>query len=113
MASETPASRETQEQSIKARKHELFQPEAAPAASAAPRKTIKQYLRDTRPVPMAPTVKVALWVAGVLVVLLFVASLVSIALRPPRRPQRPRSSAAPVSPAQLAAALMTETGGFF
>lgn len=91
MASETPASRESQEQSIKARKKELFQPEAAPAASAGPRKAIKEYLRDTRPMPLAPSTKAALWVAGVLVLLLFLGALLTAGSRPRRRAHRPRT----------------------
>lgn len=91
MGSETPVSRESEEQSIKARKKELFQPEAAAAASSGPRKAIKEYLRDTRAMPLAPSTKAALWVAGVLVVLLFLAALLSASSRPRRRAPRPRT----------------------
>ena len=85
MGSEIPASRETQEQSIKARKRELFQPEAPPPPSSAPRKSIKEYLRDTKPMPMAPGTKGALWVAAVLVAVLFLAALITSSSRPRRR----------------------------
>jgi hypothetical protein len=91
MASDTPASRESQEQSIKARKKELFQAEPPPAASAGARKSIQEYLRDTRANPMGRGVKAALWVAAVLVVVLFLASLLTSGSRPRRRAPRPRS----------------------
>ena len=88
MASETPGARETQEQSIKARKKELFQAEPPPVAPAGPQKSIKDYLRTAKAAPMTPGAKAALWIAGVLVVLLFVAALVTSGSRHPRRRHR-------------------------
>ncbi|MDR3632742.1 MAG: hypothetical protein P4L84_02840 [Isosphaeraceae bacterium] len=103
MAPETPASRETQEQSIKARKHELFQPEAATGASTGPRKTVKEYLRDTRPVPLAAGAKAGLWVAAALVLLLFLAALLTSGSRPRRRTHRPHTAAMPSRETRLGA----------
>lgn len=97
MASEAPGSRESQEQSIKDRKKELFQAEPAPVAPTGPRKTVKDYLREARPMPMTRVAKAGLWVAGVLVVLLFLASLLTSSSRPRHRVPRHRVSRAPGS----------------
>ncbi len=86
MAPETSSQRESEEHSIKARKHEMFE-EEAPAAPTEPKKPLKVYLRDTPATPLTSFSKVALWVVGLLVVLLFAAALLTRG-SPPRRPTR-------------------------
>jgi hypothetical protein len=84
-----PAPREAmepQDQSIKARKRQLFE---EPQTDSAPTiKTFDAYLRETPPFGLSPGVKAALWVVGVLVVLLFL-----LALFGPRRLHRAKPTA--------------------
>ena len=112
MASETPGARETQEQSIKARKKELFQEEPAPVAPAGPHKSIKDYLRTARATPLAPGSKAALWVAAVLVVLLFVAALVTSGSRPRHRRHRHSSESSTHLTQIVAIGLIEKVRGF-
>jgi hypothetical protein len=90
MPPETQANRDFEEQSIKARKHEVYEMEPQPVVGAV-QKPFREYLRETPPAPLAPAVKIALWVVAVLVVLLFLASLVVPRSRP-RRSQGSRAS---------------------
>lgn len=75
MSSEKSPPRETveqQDQSIKARKHQLFEePDRADGAV----KPFKVYLRDTPPAPLSGGVKATLWAVGAVVVLLLLAAL--------------------------------------
>jgi hypothetical protein len=95
MASEKkPAQREAfeqQDQSIKARKHELFEePQTADGAGAL--KPFSVYVRETPPAPMSKGMKATLWAIGVLVVLLFLAALFFGGRRPrPHRAERARA----------------------
>lgn len=66
---------EQQDQSIKARKNQLFEAEARDNAGVL--KPFSVYLRETAPAPMSPVVKAALWAAAALVVLLLLGALLS------------------------------------
>ncbi len=66
--------RQTQEQSIKARKNQLFD-DHAPAPDLGSSKPFKDFLRDTPAAPLSGGTKAVLWTAGVLVALLLVAAL--------------------------------------
>ena len=101
MASEIPAPapaarRETQEQSIKARKHELFAAEESPLG---PSKPFGQYILETPPSPLLLTDKMMLGGVAALVLLLLVVALVS-AFRPRPAPSVPEPSpaSAPAKP---------------
>ena len=73
MAPETQAPRETQEQSIKARKNELFEEEREDPGG--PRRPFRAYLQDTPATPMSVGVKASLWGTGAVVGLLFVGAI--------------------------------------
>jgi hypothetical protein len=75
MAGEASAQREKQDQSIKARKNELFVEEQA--LQTGPRKKLRDYLKDTPAAPLSKNVKMSLWGSAVPVVLLFLAALFS------------------------------------
>jgi hypothetical protein len=87
MAVEKPKPLESEEQSIKARKNQLFEAQAQQDALSGPKKPLQVYLRDTPAMPISPGVKATLWGVGALVLLLFLAAL---ATRGARR-ERPRS----------------------
>jgi hypothetical protein len=72
MAPEMQPHRETQEQSIKARKTELFEEESRDG-EGGPVRPFRAYLETTPAAPLSLGVKASLWSAGVLVGLLFVA----------------------------------------
>jgi hypothetical protein len=75
MAGEASAQREKQDQSIKARKKELFVEEQD--LQTGPRKKLRDYLKDTPAAPLSKNVKLSLWGSAVPVVLLFIAALFS------------------------------------
>jgi len=75
MATEASTQRETQEQSIKARKHELFVEEKLD--NDGPKKRFREYVRETPAAPMSRNVKLILWGSAAPVVVLFIASLFS------------------------------------
>lgn len=64
---------ESPDQSIKARKFQLFEQVNTEGAFKA--KAFAEYVKATPPAPMNPGVKAALWAVAVLVALLFLASL--------------------------------------
>jgi hypothetical protein len=72
MAPEMHPHRETQEQSIKARKTELFEEESRDG-EGGPIRPFRAYLETTPAAPLSLGVKASLWTTGVLVGLLFVA----------------------------------------
>jgi hypothetical protein len=72
MAPEAPRE---QEQSIKARKKELFDPESH--AAEGPLRPFAEYVRVTQASPFSGTVNLVLWGLLALVALLFLASLVT------------------------------------
>ena len=83
----------TQEQSIKARKHQLFETdEDHPHAEA--RRSFAQCLRDTPAAPLTPPLKMGLWAVGVLVILLLLVALFQSVNRKPRPQRRPAAAAA-------------------
>ena len=95
MASDKPrVSRESvehQDQSIKVRKSQLFEPKAPEVAPVAAR-PFSDYLGTTPPAPLSPGVKATLWAVGVLVALLFLTALMTAgrSTRPPKgRAERP------------------------
>ncbi|WP_435008950.1 hypothetical protein P12x_000201 [Tundrisphaera lichenicola] len=72
-----PHDQRTQEQSIKARKHQLFEvdePVESPTSSG-PRKSFAECLRETPAAPLSPAVKGLLWAVGVVVFLLLALAL--------------------------------------
>ena len=90
---------EQQDQSIKARKHQLFEAPVSDA-SAATVKPFVVYLRGTPATPMPQGTRIALWGLAVVVVLLFLAAL----LAPHRpRPRRRADAALPSAARWLAA----------
>ncbi len=54
---------ETQEQSIKARKHQLFEADA-PTGEVGSGRPFKEFVRTTPAEPLSGLVKAALWAAG-------------------------------------------------
>ena len=83
---------ETQEQSIKARKHQLF--EADTPAFVGSGRPFKEFLRETPAAPLSGLTRAALWAAAVVVVLVLIATLVKTFHRPPRPAPRPAAKAA-------------------
>jgi hypothetical protein len=78
---------ETQEQSIKARKHQLF--EADESAAVGSGRPFKDFLRTTPAAPLSGLTKAALWAAAVVVVLVLIATLFKTFHRPPKAAPRP------------------------
>jgi hypothetical protein len=74
-----------QEISIKAREHELYV-RASPKTDPKPVKPFPVYLRETPAEPLSPTTKVILWTVGIVVAMLFLASLWRVSHRPPTKP---------------------------
>ena len=64
----------TQEQSIKDRKKQLYDVDAAPVVEGSTR-PFKEFLRDTPAAPLAGGVKAMLWAVGVVVAFLLAAAL--------------------------------------
>jgi hypothetical protein len=86
--------------SMKARKAVLFDEDVVlpdPAAPAVVRKPFRQHLRETPPEPLSAGLKAALWAAGVVVALLFLASLWAMA-----RPGASRATPAKSAQAKVA-----------
>ncbi len=84
----------TQEQSIKARKHQLF--DSDEHAQFGPRRSFAECLRDTPAAPISPAVKAVLWVVGTLIIALLLLAFVKVGTRKPR--VKPTRSAAAESP---------------
>lgn len=76
-----------QERSIKDRGNALFVEPGAQDADRTPAKPFAVYLRETPADPMSPGVKALLWVIGVVVFLLFAASLWRIQHRSRLKPK--------------------------
>ncbi len=91
MTAESSDAREAQEQSIKARKSELFEEEAKPEPTG-PRLPIEEYLKKTPATPLAKSVRIAIYVGWVLVALLFFGAIISLAVHSKRRPARRRTT---------------------
>ena len=83
---------ETQEQSIKARKHQLFEADAPVEVGSG--RSFKEFLRTTPATPFSGLIKATLWAAGVVVILVLVAALFKTFNRPPgTSPGSPRKAA--------------------
>lgn len=70
------ANRESDEQSIKARKSQIFEPQAAPTADGTTR-PFAAYLKHTPPAPLPAGTKAALAGLGALIALLLLAGLLT------------------------------------
>jgi hypothetical protein len=81
-----------QEQSIKARSHELFV-DHAPAESGRGSKAFLEYLRETPAEPLSTPTKVLLWLAAIIVSILFVAAIWRVTRRSVPKQQPPRATA--------------------
>ncbi len=93
MAGEASAQREKQDQSIKARKKELFVEEQD--LQTGPRKKLRDYLKETPAAPLSKNVKLSLWGSAVPVVLLFVAALLSSGSRSTAKAKAPEEMIIP------------------
>jgi hypothetical protein len=89
---------EQQDQSIKARKRQLFE-EREPVRDGSATQPFSVYLRATAGAPMSQGAKVVIWTLAVVVVLLFLAAL--FGPRPTRPRAGPRVSTAPAFPAAV------------
>ena len=94
MAPDSPQQR-TQEQSIKARKHQLF--EVDEPLDSGPRRPFRDCLRETPADPLSTPLKALLWTVGTVVILLLIAALVTGGHKKPR--PKPVSGFVPTSAA--------------
>ncbi len=67
---------EAQDQSIKARKTQLF--DENPLDESLATQSFAHYLKSTPPAPLASWVRIALWALGAVVLLLFLAAIFSV-----------------------------------
>ena len=79
----------TQEQSIKARKHQLFESDDHATQTGGSSRSFADCLRETPADPLSPALKVGLWVVGVLVILLLLAAFARVGTRKPRPKPNP------------------------
>jgi hypothetical protein len=100
---------EHQDQSIKVRKSQLFEPTKHVEGPVI--KPLAEYLKTAPPDPLTPGVKAALWTAGVVVVLLFLAALILGRETRPRgrRAERPADRPAMVTAVAAVAGGWTAT----
>lgn len=96
---------EHQDQSIKVRKSQLFEP--TEHTNGVVIKPFPTYLRATPPAPLAPGIKAALWAVGVLVGLLFLAAMF---LGRGAAPRGRHAERPPAQPPALARVLSLERG---
>jgi hypothetical protein len=102
MATETSTQRAKQEQSIKARKHELF---VEDEHDFGPRKEFREYLRETPAAPLSKNVKLMLWGAAAPVVVLLLGALFTMkgsTAKPPPYSLVPTNSKPAPPPTHLA-----------
>ena len=93
-----PEPSRTQEQSIKARKNDLFEVDR-PLGDAGPRRSFRDYLKTTPAEPLSNLLKALLWTLGTVVVVLLI---IALATGGPRKPKtKPRASLAPASVVRL------------
>ncbi len=79
-----PEPQRTQEQSIKARKRDLFDADTPSVDESGPRRSFQDCLKATPADPLSALVKAALWVVGTVVILLLVAALATGGKKKPR-----------------------------
>ncbi len=79
----------TQEQSIKARKHQLFGSDEDD--QTGPRRSFAACLRETPAAPLPLAIRAALWAVGALVILLLLAAFAKVGTKKPR--PKPTSTA--------------------
>ncbi len=72
----------TQEQSIKARKRDLFEDD--PVLDAGPRRSFQDCLKETPGEPLPAWIKAGLWTLGTIVILLLVAALATMGTKKPK-----------------------------
>ena len=84
---------EHQDQSIKVRKSQLFEPKKHVEVPVI--KPFPAYLDSVPPAPLTPGIKAALWTTGVVVVLLFLAAMIFGRGERHRNQQSDRSDARP------------------
>src|SRR4051794_17529194 len=101
MATETSTSnqREKQEQSIKARKTELFVSDE-PVATG-PRKSLREYLRETPATPLSKNTKLMLWGSAAPVLLLFLGAVATGKGRDIKTPTNMVVPPSPVKPVAI------------
>lgn len=88
---------EAQDQSIKARKRQLFEEDEAVAVGSG--RPFREFLRTTPAAPLSGLTRSALWAAAVVVALVLVAALYKTFHHPPRvAPGPPRKAARLGSP---------------
>ena len=95
-----PPDQHTQEQSIKARKHQLFEVDTPLDGSTGPRRSFQDCLRETPAEPLSTPLKALLWTLGTIVILLLVLALATGGTRKPK----------PKSPNALAPAAASRVG---
>jgi hypothetical protein len=78
-----------QEQSIRARGHEVFSPDPVGFAQVRP---FRDYLQETPAAPLPGFIRVILWALAILVALLFTGSLWKLQRGPVRPPSRGATS---------------------
>jgi hypothetical protein len=91
-----PDPQRTQEQSIKARKHQLFEADE-PDPATGPRRSFQECLRTTPADPLSTLLKALLWIIGTIVILLLIVALVTGGPRKPK-PKRVTGLAPPAAP---------------
>jgi hypothetical protein len=80
-----PDPQRTQEQSIKARKHQLFEAdEPVRSETDGPRQSFQDCLKTTPAEPLSTPIKALLWVMGTVVILLLI---IALATGGPRKPK--------------------------
>jgi hypothetical protein len=82
-----PKHHETQEQSIKARKHQLFEADT-PAAASSSSRPFHEFLRTTPAAPLSGLTRTLLWIAAAVVVLVLIAALLKTFHHPGPTPGR-------------------------
>ena len=68
-----PEPQRTQEQSIKARKHQLYEADAR--TKTGPDRSFRDCLKETPAAPLSTPIKALLWTVGTLVILLLIVAL--------------------------------------
>ncbi len=99
MTPDAPQDR-SQEQSIRARKHQLFEADERPGEATGPRTSFRECLQSTPAAPLSGSTKAMLWAVGTVVILLLAAALYKSSHKKPRAPRTTTASwIAPPDPA--------------